>query len=182
MSAALSRPECVNTFFHTLQRELPEPEVSMCEKTSRLPFDRLQSVLRLRRGIMGVLWLSKKPTRISYGKYLGDNDRGCAGDVCEAPEGSGRMMQSKPGRNAGFDVIIRPEPSGASQTTPKLPSHDFHYSTKLANYRYFYWKFCCTGLTEPGVAAILFLEIYWTLSLPPYLNNCNRTDGPKLGT
>ena len=28
-----------------------------------------------------------------------------------------------------FDVIIRPEPKGASQTTPKQPVHDTHYNT-----------------------------------------------------
>ena len=65
--------------------------------------------------------------------HLGDNDRGCAGVVCEAPEGSGRMMQSKPELSEGFDVIIRPEPEGASQTTPKQPGHYSHYNTKLTN-------------------------------------------------
>ena len=32
-------------------------------------------------------------------QFLGDNDQGCAGVVCEVPEGSGGMMQSKPERS-----------------------------------------------------------------------------------
>ena len=51
--------------------------------------------------------------------YLGNYVRGCLGVVCEAPEGSGRMVMPKPERSDGFDVIIRPEPECASQTTPK---------------------------------------------------------------
>ena len=33
------------------------------------------------------------------------------------------MMQSKPERSEGFDVIIRPAPSGAGRTTPSQPGH-----------------------------------------------------------
>ena len=44
------------------------------------------------------------------------------------------------------------------------------------------WKFCRPCLAKPGVVAILFQEIYWALSLPPYLNNCYCTDGIKLAT
>ena len=45
-----------------------------------------------------------------------------AGVVCEAPEGSGLR--------SGFDVVIRPEPEGASQTMHKQPGHYSHYNTK----------------------------------------------------
>ena len=63
--------------------------------------------------------------------YLGDNDQGCEGVVRPAPEGAGRMMQSKPERSEGFDVIIRPAPEGAGRTTPEQPGHYPHYNTKL---------------------------------------------------
>ena len=106
-----------------------------------------------------------------------ENDRGCVGVVCEAPEGPGRMMQSKPEWSVGFDVSIRLEPKGASWTSPKQPGPYYHYDNKLAISQYFHWKLCCTTLTEPGVAAILFLEIYWA-----YLYNCSRKDGIKLWT
>ena len=33
------------------------------------------------------------------------------------------MMQSNPDRSEGFDVIIRPAPSGAGRTTASQPSH-----------------------------------------------------------
>ena len=62
------------------------------------------------------------------GGCLGDNDQGCEGVVRPAPEGAGRMMQSKPERS---DVIIRPAPEGAGRTTPEQPGHYPHYNTKL---------------------------------------------------
>ena len=48
--------------------------------------------------------------------WLGDNDRAA---VQHPPEGGGRMMQSKPERSEGFDVIFRPAPEGAGRTTPE---------------------------------------------------------------
>ena len=41
------------------------------------------------------------------------------------------MMQSKPERSEGFDVIIRPAPEGAGRTTPEQSSHYSHYNTKF---------------------------------------------------
>ena len=55
--------------------------------------------------------------------------------------------------------------------------HYSHYNTKLANSRYFHGNSCHIARTERGVAAILLLESYWALSLPPCLNNCNGMDG-----
>ena len=54
---------------------------------------------------------------------------GCEGVVCPAPEGAGRMMQSKPERSEGFDVIIRPAHESAGQTTPEQTGHYSHYNT-----------------------------------------------------
>ena len=113
----------------------------------------------------------------SVGCSLGDNNRGCAGVVCEEPEGSRVMMQSKPEPSEGFDVIIRSEPEGASQPTLKQPGHYSHYNTKLTNYRYIHWKSCRTALVETGVAAILYMEIHRTLSL---LHHLNATSGMVL--
>ena len=48
------------------------------------------------------------------------------------------MMQSKPERGEGFDVIIRPAPEGAGRTTPEQTGHYSHYNTKLTNSRYFH--------------------------------------------
>ena len=64
-----------------------------------------------------------------------------------------------------FYVITRPEPEGTSQTTPKQPGHYSHHNMKLANSESFHWKLCRKALTKLGVAAILFLGIYWALSL-----------------
>ena len=120
------------------------------------------------RVILGLLW-------------LGDNDWGGAGVVCEAPEWSRRMMQLKPERSESFYGTIRPGTEGALQTTPEQPGHYSHYNTKLANSRYFHWKLCCIALNEPDVMANLLLEIYWALSLSPCFKNRNRTEGIKLG-
>ena len=49
---------------------------------------------------------------------LWDKDHHCVGVVCEAPRGSVRMMQLKAKQSEGFNVIIHPEPDGASQTKP----------------------------------------------------------------
>ena len=65
---------------------------------------------------------------------------GCAGVVRPAPEGAGRMMQSKPEPSEGFDVIIRPAPS--------QPGHYCHYNTKLTNSRYFHGNSHRIALTE----------------------------------
>ena len=59
------------------------------------------------------------------------------------------MMQSKPERNEGFDVIIRPGPEGAGQTTPEQTGHYFYYNTKLTNSRYFHGNSYRIALTEP---------------------------------
>ena len=88
------------------------------------------------------------------------------GVVRPAPEGTGRMITSIPERSEVFDVIIRPAPEGAGRTT--------HEQT--AKSRYFHGNLCHIALTERGVAAILLLEIYWALSLPPFfLDHCKRT-------
>ena len=49
------------------------------------------------------------PDEVQIGMYLQDND-GCKGVVRSAPEGAGRLMQSKPEHSEGFDAIIRPAP------------------------------------------------------------------------
>ena len=100
---------------------------------------------------------------------------GCEGVVRPAPEGAGRMMQSESEGSEGFDVIIRPAPEDAGRTTLEQPGHYSHYNTKLANSRYVHGNSWHIALTENGVVAILFLEIYWALSLPPYLNSCIST-------
>ena len=89
----------------------------------------------------------------------------CAGVVCEAHEGSGRTLQSSPERSEGFDVIIRPEPEGDSQTRPKQIGPDSHYNAKFANSRYFRRKLCRAGHAEPGVAATDLLDLISVLSI-----------------
>ena len=59
------------------------------------------------------------------------------------------MMQSKPSLRSGFDVIIRPAPEGAGQTTPEQTCHYSHYNTKLTNSRYFHGNLHRKALTEP---------------------------------
>ena len=81
-----------------------------------------------------------------------------------------------------FDLIILPAPEAARRPTPEQTSHYSHYNTKLGNSIYFNGNSCHIALTKRVVAAILLLEIYWVFSLPPYLNNCSRTDGIKQGT
>ena len=43
------------------------------------------------------------------------------------------MMQSKPERSEGFDVIIRPALESAGRTTPEQTGHYSHYNMKLPN-------------------------------------------------
>ena len=74
---------------------------------------------------------------------------GCEGVVRPAPEGAGRMMQSKPALRSGFNCIIRPAPSGAGQTTPSQPGHYSHYNTKLTNSRHFQGNSHRIALIEP---------------------------------
>ena len=57
---------------------------------------------------------------------LGDSDRYYTGVICEPPGSSGRMIKLEPERSEGFDVIIRPEPEGASHTTLKQHSYYFY--------------------------------------------------------
>ena len=59
------------------------------------------------------------------------------------------MMQSKPERSEGFDVIFRPAPEGAGRTTPEQTGHYSHYNTKLTNARYFHGNSYRVALTEP---------------------------------
>ena len=74
---------------------------------------------------------------------------GCEGVVRSAPEGAERMMQSKPERSEGFDVIIRPAPEGAGRTTPEQTDHYSHDIMKLTSPRYFHGNPYCIALTEP---------------------------------
>ena len=80
---------------------------------------------------------------------LGDNDRAARVLFVQAPEGAGRMMQSKPEHSEGFDVIIRPAPEGAGRTTPKQTGHYSHYNTKLTNSRYFHGNSYRIALNQP---------------------------------
>ena len=59
------------------------------------------------------------------------------------------MMQSKPERSKGFDVIIRPAPGGAGRTTPEQTGHYSNYNTKLTNSRYLHGNSHHIALTEP---------------------------------
>ena len=68
----------------------------------------------------------KTDQTITIACALRDNEWGCAGVVCEAPEGSGRMMPSGHERSEGIVVIIRPDLVGATQTTTKKPGYYSH--------------------------------------------------------
>ena len=59
------------------------------------------------------------------------------------------MMQSKPERSEGFDVIIHPAPEGAGRTTPEQTGHYSHYNKKLSNLPYFHGNSYRIALTKP---------------------------------
>ena len=112
---------------------------------------------------------------------LGDNERAARAVVLPAPEGAGRMMQSKPERSEGFDVIIRPTPEVAGRTTPEQTGHCSHFNTKLTDFAISSRKFALHSSHWIAVAAILFLQIQWALSPPLYSNKSNRTYCTKWG-
>ena len=74
---------------------------------------------------------------------------GCEGVVRSVPEGAGRMVQSKPERSEGYNVIICPAPKGAGWTTPEQTGHYSHYNTKLTHSPYFHGYSYRIALTEP---------------------------------
>ena len=69
--------------------------------------------------------------------------------------GEGQMMQSKPERSEGFDVINGLAPKVAGQTTPEQPGHYSRYNTKLAKFAIFSRKFVSHSFHWIAVAAIL---------------------------
>ena len=75
------------------------------------------------------------------------------------------MMQSKPQRREGFDVIILVTPEVAGRPTPKLTSCYSHYKTKL-KFAIFSRQFIPPGSQCTAAAAILFEEIQWASSPP----------------
>ena len=103
--------------------------------------------------------------------YLWDNERSCTGVVCEKPRALGEWY----GRNL---VIIRPNPGCF---TLKQPGHYSHCDKKLANSRYFHWTAQLSlNLASRSSSSWKSIE-HWHVT-PPYLNNCNRTDGIKVET
>ena len=89
------------------------------------------------------------------------------------------MMQSKPERSEGFDVIIRLAPEGIlDEQHPSRPAI-VPIITRNSQIRDTFTVLHSSHWVS--AAASLFFEIQWALSPPLYLNKCNRTECTKWG-
>ena len=82
--------------------------------------------------------------------------------------GSGRMMQSTTSAPRFLTLSFTLSPGVLHKQQPNSP---VSVPIRARNSQIFYWKSSHRTLAQTGIAAILFSEIHWPLSLPPYLNN-----------